>query len=91
MDKELEFVDKYLDFYTPKLSKNNTNVAIELPNFLGRRVSVETSADLGLTDPWSFWLVTGNDGIPRAPGVTNLLSAPASDPKRFFRIRIQEE
>jgi hypothetical protein len=79
------------DFYAPKIWASSTNVAIELPNFLGRRVTVETSTDLGLTDPWSLWLVRGNDGIPLAPGLTNILTAPATDPNRFFKIRIGEE
>jgi glucose/arabinose dehydrogenase len=79
------------DFYAPKIWASSTDVAIELPNFLGRRVTVETSTDLGLTDPWSLWLVRGNDGIPLAPGLTNILTAPATDPKRFFKIRIGEE
>jgi hypothetical protein len=77
--------------YTAKISANFGNVAIELPNFLGRRATVETSTDLGFTDPWSLWLVPGNDGISRAPGVTNILTGPSLDPKRFFKIRIQEE
>jgi glucose/arabinose dehydrogenase len=77
--------------YVPKIRVNSTNVTIELPNFLGRRVTVDTSTDLGFSDPWSRWLVTGNDGIPPAPGLTNTLTGPATDPKRFFKIRIEEE
>jgi hypothetical protein len=80
-----------LSFYAPKIWASGTNVNIELPNFLGRRVTVKTSTDLGITDPWSFWQVPGNDGIPLAPGLTNILTAPRTDPKRFFNIRIEEQ
>jgi hypothetical protein len=80
-----------LDFYRPKIRANGGQVAIELPNFPGRRVRVETSGDLGLSDPWMPWLVPGNDGIPLAPGFTNTLTAPATDAKRFFRIWIDEQ
>jgi hypothetical protein len=78
-------------FYVPKIQASTATVAIELPNFLGRRATVETSTDLGFTDPWLLWLVAGNDGIPLAPGLTNILSAPVTDPNRFFRIWIEEE
>ena len=54
-------------------------------------VTVESSSDLGLLDPWSPWAVLGNHGIPLAPGLTNTLVAPALEPKRFFKIRIEEE
>ena len=80
-----------LSFYSPKIWASGANVNLQLPNFLGRRVTVDTSTDLGLTDPWSHWFVTGNDGIPLAPGQTNTLTAPVTDPKRFFKIRIEEE
>ena len=66
-------------------------MALELPHLLGRSVTIDTSKDFGLTDPWSPWLVPGNDGIPRSLNVTNILSAPATDSKRFFRIKLQEE
>jgi glucose/arabinose dehydrogenase/regulation of enolase protein 1 (concanavalin A-like superfamily) len=78
-------------YYVPKIQASTTEVSIELPNFLGRRITVETSTDLGLTDPWSLWLVGGNNSIPLAPGLTNILTAPAVDPKQFFKIRIEEE
>jgi glucose/arabinose dehydrogenase len=80
-----------LDFFVPHISKTNGQVNVEVPNFVGRRATVDTSLDFGVTDPWSLWSVPGNDSIPRAPGVTNILTAPATDQKRFFRIRIEEE
>lgn len=81
----------FLDHYTAKIAVSNNTVAIELPNFPGRRATVETSTDLGLTDPWLRWNVVGNDGIPLAAGLTNVLTGPVLDPKRFYQIRIQEE
>jgi mono/diheme cytochrome c family protein len=80
-----------LDFYSPRIAVSNAQVRIELPNFAGRRVTVQTSTDLGLADPWSLWQVQGNNGIPPAPGLTNTLTGPAADPERFFKIRIEEE
>ncbi len=80
-----------LDLYVPNFKISGSQFSIELPNFPGRKVFVDTSVDLGLTDPWSLWQVTGNDGIPRALGTTNTLTAPDTDPQRFFKIRIDEE
>src|SRR5204863_10043465 len=77
-------------FYVTKIWKTNGDVAIELPKFLVRRVTVDTSTDLSLTDPWLRWQVPGNDGIALAPGLTNTLTAPITGPKRFFKIRVEE-
>ncbi len=80
-----------LSFYSPVIQASNNQVAIQLPNFAGRRVEVDTSTDLGLLDPWSPLAVLGNNGIPLAPGLTNTLFAPILGPKRFFKLRIEEE
>ena len=80
-----------LSFYSPQIGKSNHMLTIQLPNFPGRRVTVETSTDLGITDPWLPWAVAGNNGIPLAPGLTNTFAAPLNEPKRFFQIKIQEE
>ena len=80
-----------LSFYSPLIRTSNNLLAIQLPNFAGRRVKVESSTDLGILDPWSPWQVSGNNSIPLAPGQTNTLVAPIADPKRFFKIRIEEE
>jgi len=63
-------------FYVPKIQASTAQVSIELPNFLGRRATVETSTDLGLTDPWALWLVGGNNSIPLSPGLSNILTEP---------------
>ena len=70
---------------------SNAQVKIELPNFAARRVTVQTSTNLGVPDSWSLWQVPGNNGIPWAPGLTNFLTGPSADPKRFFKIQIEEE
>ncbi len=80
-----------LDFCSFKIAVSNAQVKIELPNFAARRVTIQTSTNLGLTDPWSLWQVPGNNGIPWAPGLTNVLAGPTADPERFFKIRIEEE
>lgn len=80
-----------LSFYSPAIQAGASQVAIQLPNFAGRRVTVDTSTDLGLLDPWSPWAVLGNNGIPLAPGLTNTLFAPMLGSKRFFKLRIEEE
>jgi hypothetical protein len=79
------------DFYIPVIAANDSQVILQLPNFPGRRVTVETSTDLRIPDSWSLWPVQGNNGIPPAAGLTNTLVAPLDDPMRFFKIRVQEE
>jgi glucose/arabinose dehydrogenase len=78
-------------FFTPHIAVTNRVVAIDLPALLGRRMFIETSTDLGITDPWTLWNVPGNNGLPLAVGLTNTLSGPATAPKRFFNILIEEE
>ena len=80
-----------LSFYSPRIGVSNHQLVIELPNFAGRRVTVASSSDLGILDPWWPWDVLGNHGIPLAPGMTNTLVAPILETKRFFKIRIDEE
>jgi glucose/arabinose dehydrogenase/mono/diheme cytochrome c family protein len=79
------------DFYSQRIVVTNSQVAVELPNFIGRRVTVQTSTDLGIADPWKVWQVPGNNGLSYAVGQTNVLSAPITNPMQFFRIRFQEE
>jgi len=79
------------DFYRPSMSAGADAVNLELPVLAGRRLTVETSTDLGISDPWSPWTVFGNHGIPLAVGETNSLTGPIDGPERFFRIRFMEE
>ena len=79
------------DFYRPLITVTTNQVSLGLPNFPGRRVTVQTSTNLLEADGWLPWLVPGNDGLPLAAGQTNTLSGPATDPARFFKIRIEEE
>jgi hypothetical protein len=53
--------------------------------------TVETSRDLGISDPRSPRKVIGNHGIPLAAGETHRLAGPIDGPERFFRIRFTEE
>jgi len=78
-------------YFTPHVAVTNRVVTVALPGLLGRRMIVQTSSDLGITDPWTFWNVPGNNGLPLAVGLTNTLSGPATDPKRFFNVLIEEE
>jgi hypothetical protein len=80
-----------VSFSDPNVEVNDSMLTLDLPAWPGRKVLVKTSSDLGMSDPWNRWLVTGNDGIPRAAGAGLRFDAPANDPHRFFRIMLEEE
>ena len=79
------------NFYTPSMTTRSNHLTLQLPNFAGRRITVKSSIDLGVLDPWTPRDISGNNGIPLATGQTNSLVVPATETKRFFQLFIQEE
>jgi hypothetical protein len=78
-------------FYRPSIEIAGNVVSLDLPVLDGRSVTVETSTDLGLSDPWVPWAVPGNDGIPLAAGQTNILVAPTDGSQRYYKIQFGEQ
>ena len=75
--------------FRPGISTAGGNVMVQVPNLPGRLVKVQTSTDLL---NWTHWNVPGNDGLPANPASgTRDLTAPATDPRRFFKLEIQEQ
>ena len=89
----LEYTDpnNRQDFYRPVIGVTGGQVSIARPYFPARKTTVFTSTNLGLTDPWTLWLVPGNGGIPPVAGQTNSLTGPAMGPQRFFKIIIEQQ
>jgi glucose/arabinose dehydrogenase len=79
-----------LDLYHQRLAAANGTAVLEIPNLPGRRITIQTSSDFGINDPWVLWPVPGNNGLSYAAGQTNFLSAPMSG-MQFFRAVFQEE
>ena len=73
------------------MTTRSNHLTLQLPNFAGRRITVKSSIDLGVLDPWTPRDISGNNGIPLATGQTNSLVVPATETKRFFQLFIQEE
>lgn len=91
-DEFLEYTNPNngLDFYRAPIQVSGGQVRIARPPFLARKMTVFTSTNLGLTDPWALWPVPGNGNIPPTPGQTNEFIGPVDGPQRFFKVLIEQ-
>jgi len=75
----------------PTLSAENGVVTLPRPGLLGRTVWIETSADLGKTDPWHRWDAPGNEPVPLPAGTQIDVSGILDEDERFFRYGVSEQ
>ncbi len=75
----------------PTLSVFAGEIRILRPGLLGRNVLIETSLDLGQTDPWHRWDAEMNNSVPVQTGTQLEVSANIESPSAFFRFRITEQ
>jgi glucose/arabinose dehydrogenase len=75
-------------FLIPGLSITNGQLTLTHPNLEGRLIHVETSPDLST---WTRWLHPDNTGLPMPGPGTTQFTAPTEAPRRFFRLRIEEQ
>ncbi|MEM8867144.1 MAG: PQQ-dependent sugar dehydrogenase [Verrucomicrobiota bacterium] len=95
-DNEAEFLWQtdpaiYTTTPLPAIDVNGAIISVTRPGLLGRNILIETSSDLGQTDPWKRWDVTGNEDIPLADGTEIDVTGTLGGDQAFFRYRIEEE
>jgi len=73
-------------FPTGQISSDGVNVTFGFNVPADRSAFVETSTDL---QSWTLWDVPGNDGMSLSPGPASF-TAPTSGPRRFFRVKFEE-
>lgn len=76
---------------TPELRVSEGQLSILRPALLGRNVILESSTDLGATDPWAIFRAPGSDVMPPAEDVEIIVEPEVGIDRRFFRFRYEEE
>ncbi|WP_193211578.1 PQQ-dependent sugar dehydrogenase [Luteolibacter marinus] len=71
-------------FFQPKLAGHPATLGFTLP--ANRSFRIDVSTDLGQWNPWD---IPGNQGLPVAGGFIEF-DVPAIEPRRFFRVELEE-